>query len=49
MVAEAETETIKCGLYPQVVESNGVAIGVDSVGDCGMEVSGAGSVLSEVK
>ena len=33
----------------QVVESNGVAIGVDSIGDCGMEVSGAGSVLSEVK
>ena len=31
MVAEAETETIKCGLYPQVVECNGVAIGVDSV------------------
>ena len=49
VVAEAESKTIKCGLYPQVVECCGIAIGVNSVRDCGVEVAGAGSGLSEVK
>ena len=49
VVAEAKSKTINCGLYPQVVECNGVAIGVNSVRNCGVEVACTGSLLSQVK